>query len=447
MKLARSCGEAFDGNVSSVLAFLDGNSFWDPHTPQGNAFVEVSRRLTREFLSRMVQLDGHDLCSFVRRSVVCSRVRSVFYFSGPFQHHLRLTNQNVSIPSWTLMNVALSQEVVHGVRVHDVVSETVHDRILTSSYRMTWLDVFEACQVLSFLFMTRSPANTSDDLLMDPKMLKSLFCRSDQHNMNAMIEVSLRVVSSVLDSEEPDSDGISRVLWSEETQILDTVSPLADVAMEQAELACLSQLEIPVNATVLLRSLARHERFTSSLTRHVERVLEVLPMSRRHDERASTDSSAGVDDDKETNLPWRRNVTYTLAVIRELVSGTSVETLTMMVRKNVFEDVVRACLYEPHLSVDTLRRLHDQWPGETLRVVRKHLGEDMPTELFRTRTEAVTTHECPVSMQPCVYPVVLSDGHTYERDSALRLLTKTRVSPMTRETLSYRVFTNRGLMS
>ena len=47
----------------------------------------------------------------------------------------------------------------------------------------------------------------------------------------------------------------------------------------------------------------------------------------------------------------------------------------------------------------------------------------------------VTSYECPITLMPCVDPVVVSDGHTYERDAILTHLFRGGTSPMTRAPL------------
>lgn len=59
----------------------------------------------------------------------------------------------------------------------------------------------------------------------------------------------------------------------------------------------------------------------------------------------------------------------------------------------------------------------------------------------------VTSVECPITMEPCVDPVVASDGHTYERDAILTLLSRSDrpQSPLTRQPLNDIVVPNRAL--
>ena len=60
--------------------------------------------------------------------------------------------------------------------------------------------------------------------------------------------------------------------------------------------------------------------------------------------------------------------------------------------------------------------------------------------------EATTTVECPITLQPCVDPVVASDGHTYERDAILKhMLQNGLVSPLTRQALEGRLVPNRAV--
>ena len=62
------------------------------------------------------------------------------------------------------------------------------------------------------------------------------------------------------------------------------------------------------------------------------------------------------------------------------------------------------------------------------------------------RTQPVTTHACPITLEACVYPVVASDGHTYERDALMKhMALHGSVSPMTKETLDFGIYDNRAL--
>lgn len=56
-----------------------------------------------------------------------------------------------------------------------------------------------------------------------------------------------------------------------------------------------------------------------------------------------------------------------------------------------------------------------------------------------------TTYECPITREPCVDPVIASDGHTYERDAILQHLMRDRTSPLTRAPLHPAVVPNVAL--
>ena len=57
-----------------------------------------------------------------------------------------------------------------------------------------------------------------------------------------------------------------------------------------------------------------------------------------------------------------------------------------------------------------------------------------------------TKYECPITLQPCMDPVVASDGITYERDAIVRcMVTRGFVSPSTRQIIDARLIPNRAL--
>ena len=80
-------------------------------------------------------------------------------------------------------------------------------------------------------------------------------------------------------------------------------------------------------------------------------------------------------------------------------------------------------------------RLRAAWPSRFAEAVRR------PSEC---RTDPVTAIECPVTLQPCVYPATASDGHTYERDALLRIMVGSDAprSPVTKAPLLFFVFDN-----
>ena len=99
---------------------------------------------------------------------------------------------------------------------------------------------------------------------------------------------------------------------------------------------------------------------------------------------------------------------------------------------------------------DTLLRV---WPSK----MREVLG----VRTLRSNSSPLlpcTTYECPITLEPCVDPVLASDGHTYERDALLNLfMHASRAhsmgalpvirSPMTRQRLLVMAHPNRDLPS
>ena len=89
-------------------------------------------------------------------------------------------------------------------------------------------------------------------------------------------------------------------------------------------------------------------------------------------------------------------------------------------------------------TTETTTLLLSLWP----RVLSHVMG--LPLAVAST---PVTSVECPITMEPCVDPVVASDGHTYERDAILTLLSRSfsPLSPLTRQPLNDIVVPNRAL--
>lgn len=56
-----------------------------------------------------------------------------------------------------------------------------------------------------------------------------------------------------------------------------------------------------------------------------------------------------------------------------------------------------------------------------------------------TRATPSTDRECPITLEPMVYPVIASDGHVYECDAILTHLLANNMSPLTRESMDYTV--------
>lgn len=91
---------------------------------------------------------------------------------------------------------------------------------------------------------------------------------------------------------------------------------------------------------------------------------------------------------------------------------------------------------------------------DKLHRARNRLTELIQQQLLQRRLDALGVrdvvaypHEflCPITCETMVYPVVASDGHSYEHSAIDRVLRGSGVSPLTRETLCRRVFPNKAL--
>ena len=89
------------------------------------------------------------------------------------------------------------------------------------------------------------------------------------------------------------------------------------------------------------------------------------------------------------------------------------------------------------LALDVQTALRELWPTR----VDALLGRDVVAD-----TVPKTAYACPITLCPCVDPVVASDGHTYERDAILSLLVRGGTSPFTRLPLEPFVVSNYALM-
>lgn len=88
------------------------------------------------------------------------------------------------------------------------------------------------------------------------------------------------------------------------------------------------------------------------------------------------------------------------------------------------------------------------------RAARGHLRRMLPGRVCSVlgepnsgSTRPLTNVTCPITLDTIVDPVVLTDGHTYERDAIMRHLTsRGLVSPMTRQPVTPYVVTNRAVL-
>ena len=130
---------------------------------------------------------------------------------------------------------------------------------------------------------------------------------------------------------------------------------------------------------------------------------------------------------------WRDDL-GTLLV--SMLSSTSVELVLSLESVNNLDSlIVFASKMNDKVWKSVLALLRLQWPQKVASVLNEP-----------TCTHVMTTLTCPITLQECVYPVVASDGHTYERDALMRHMGKCgAVSPITREAISYHMFPNRSV--
>lgn len=137
---------------------------------------------------------------------------------------------------------------------------------------------------------------------------------------------------------------------------------------------------------------------------------------------------------------WRTGWNIALgALLAYQLDTTSVEFVVLMAKKRKLDDLV-ALAYE---------RTTIHW-----RAVRQLLWQQWPDCVARVTRHAVDVHTitsddvcCPITQMPMSYPVVASDGHTYERDAIIRhVLSLGLWSPVTRLPISYHLYENRALL-
>lgn len=138
---------------------------------------------------------------------------------------------------------------------------------------------------------------------------------------------------------------------------------------------------------------------------------------------------------------WRTawNPAFGVLVAHQL-DTSSVEFVVRLEQKEKLCFLIRACNdnLRESLSWRAVRaHLRRHWPGRVSEVL--HISEE-------GETTTTSTVECPITHSGMRHPVVASDGHTYERDALLQHMVRNGAwSPMTREPLSYHLYTNRAL--
>jgi hypothetical protein len=143
-------------------------------------------------------------------------------------------------------------------------------------------------------------------------------------------------------------------------------------------------------------------------------------------------------------------------LLAAMLRTTSVELVLRLHARGKLEGLVRAA----HIHVvgaglhgrawrDVRAALHRAWPGKVAAVLAAVGWAAEKEEEGERAKEAEGRGDgccCPITLQPCVHPVVASDGHTYERDALLEHLARSGArSPVTREPLEYHLYANRAL--
>ena len=126
-------------------------------------------------------------------------------------------------------------------------------------------------------------------------------------------------------------------------------------------------------------------------------------------------------------------------LVANMLSTPSVQFVIDLHRAQKLDFLIRMS----HKHVETTR-------DAAWRIVRGRLRVLWPTRFAGVlnlhgvcKIGSSTGYECPITLQECMYPIVASDGHTYERDALLRILaTENPLSPVTKTQLSFVVFDN-----
>lgn len=123
-------------------------------------------------------------------------------------------------------------------------------------------------------------------------------------------------------------------------------------------------------------------------------------------------------------------------LVAAMLGGTSVE---LVVRLHAASRLVPLChAANEHVADGGAHAL--AW-----RAVRAHLRRHWP-RVDQESDASHSAHVCPITLHPCIDPVVASDGHTYERDAIVEHMARNGlVSPTTREPLEYHLFPNRAM--
>ena len=120
-------------------------------------------------------------------------------------------------------------------------------------------------------------------------------------------------------------------------------------------------------------------------------------------------------------------------LVESMLSTPSVEFLLAMERRGFLTALVGTARSGGAAWDGVRRALRKAWPAK-MRVGNDGGGGD---------EAARTALECPITLMPCVHPVVASDGRTYERDAILtHMATGDNLSPVTKTPLGRILFDN-----
>lgn len=134
-----------------------------------------------------------------------------------------------------------------------------------------------------------------------------------------------------------------------------------------------------------------------------------------------------------------RSIVECETFFRALLSTPCVYFVVLLGRRNLLDDF-RAAIHEwSSSSLRLLLNQHCPHPSTSKREDSKEMSQ--PSSFFP---------ECPITLCPCISPVVASDGYTYERSAIIHhmIVSKTEraLSPLTKQPLAYDLFPNRAIM-
>jgi len=134
-------------------------------------------------------------------------------------------------------------------------------------------------------------------------------------------------------------------------------------------------------------------------------------------------------------------------MICNIIKTPSVAFVVNMEKQGKLDDLMYSC-YQHSLNgihqeywKDALRYLKETWPERVVSFISTVFKEEIP------RSDFVSTHECPITMQGCTHPVIATDGHTYDRNAIMGYMTKSThfISPITRESMELYLVNNYAL--